>query len=172
LLNGNGFPQPIVAYELIHYHKQTITVYDRRNWKNWAEASIHGLAVDTFACYLAGTAWREQQVGDQLIAKWARSPNRWWRRAALVSTVPLNNKRAAAPGDSMRTLLVCRLLVNDRDDMIVKALFMGLTRTSEKGRAKVPRDFLAENCDRLAPRVIREVNNKLTREEKIKGSKG
>jgi hypothetical protein len=27
---------------------------------------------------------------DQVVAEWAQSKDRWWRRAALVSTVPLN----------------------------------------------------------------------------------
>src|SRR5262245_40620096 len=46
--------------------------------------------VDSFACYLSGPAWREGQIHDKTIAEWARSKDRWWRRAALVSTVPLN----------------------------------------------------------------------------------
>src|SRR5262245_36470142 len=48
--------------------------------------------VDCFACYLAGPAWREGQIDDETITRWAQSNDRWWRRAALVSTVPLNVK--------------------------------------------------------------------------------
>jgi len=46
--------------------------------------------------------------------------DRWWRRAALVSTVPL--KVDSSGGDVARTLEVCRLLVTDRDDYGIKAM--------------------------------------------------
>ena len=120
---------------------------------NWA-------AVDTFACYLAGPAWRERQVADKLIHGWARSPDRWWRRAALVSTVALNNKARGGSGDAQRTLKVCEMLVNDRDDMVVKAMSWALRELAKRDQAAV-RDFLRDHEKFLAPRVIREVNNKL-----------
>ena len=67
--------------------------------------------VDCFSCYLSGPAWREGQIEDKAIVEWARSRNRWWRRAALVSTVPLNVKARGGRGDARRTLLICRLLM-------------------------------------------------------------
>jgi hypothetical protein len=38
--------------------------------------------VDCFSCYLSGPTWREGQIKDKAIEEWARSRNRWWRRAA------------------------------------------------------------------------------------------
>ena len=46
--------------------------------------------VDAFGTILAGPAWRVSALGDDVIAGWARSEDRWWRRGALVSTVALN----------------------------------------------------------------------------------
>jgi hypothetical protein len=43
-------------------------------------------------------------------------------KAALVSTVPLNNTARGGSGDAVRTTVICDLLRNDRDDMVVKAL--------------------------------------------------
>lgn len=71
---------------------------------------------------LSGPAWRQGQIQDQAIAEWAKSTVRWWRRAALVSTVPLNFKARGGWGDAPRTLRICALLIGDRDEMIVKAL--------------------------------------------------
>ena len=51
---------------------------------------------------------REGQVADALIQRWARSKDRWWRRAALVSTVALNIGARGGQGDPARTLMVCR----------------------------------------------------------------
>jgi 3-methyladenine DNA glycosylase AlkD len=161
LLERDRFPHRFVAYELIHYHPQTIKSLRQKELEGLGQGMGSWAAVDTFACYLAGPAWREQQVGDQLIASWASSPNRWWRRAALVSTVPLNNKARGGAGDSLRTLFVCRLLVNDRDDMVVKALSWALRELAKRDAPRVAK-FLTENGDQLAPRVIREVNHKLT----------
>lgn len=117
-------------------------------------------AVDTFACYLSGPAWREHQVPDAVIHRWARSPDRWWRRAALVSTVPLNAPARGGRGDTARTLAVCTLLVKDRDDMVAKALSWALRELARRDPHAVRR-FLAEHQDELAARVLREVRNKL-----------
>jgi len=41
--------------------------------------------VDSFACYLSGPARRKGRIEDHAIDQWAKSKDRWWRRAALVS---------------------------------------------------------------------------------------
>ena len=97
---------------------------------------------------------------EALVHGWARSKDRWWRRAALVSTVPLNNKTRGGQGDAARTLAVCAMLVEDRDDMVVKALSWALRELARRDPKSV-RAFLAEHKDTLAARVLREVRNKL-----------
>ena len=118
-------------------------------------------AVDALAGILAGPAWSNGQVSDELILKWARSEDRWWRRAALVSTVPFNVRARGGTGDVPRTLAVCRLLVNDRDDMVEKAMSWAL-RSLVVHDPEAVREFLGEYEDVLAARVKREVRNKLT----------
>ena len=149
------------AYELVHHHKQALRSLNAaalgelgRGIDNWG-------AVDTFACYLAGPAWREQEVSDSLIKSWARSRDRWWRRAALVSNVPLNNKARGGHGDPLRTLKICEMLVRDRDVMVVKALSWALRELAKRDPKSV-REFLVNHEAVLAPLVYREVNNKLS----------
>ena len=117
--------------------------------------------VDTFAGYISGPAWRARRLTDNHIHRWARSKDRWWRRAALVSTVPLNRKSFGGTGDTARTLRVCRLLAGDPDDMVVKALSWAL-RELVRHDAKSVRQFLSTHKHALAARVLREVNNKLS----------
>jgi 3-methyladenine DNA glycosylase AlkD len=117
--------------------------------------------VDTFACYVAGPAWREGQIPDDVIRRWARSEDRWWRRAALVSTVPLNNKARGGTGNTERTLEVCQMLIDDRDDMVVKALSWALRELVKLDPDSVE-SFLSEHEEKLAKRVLREVRNKLS----------
>jgi 3-methyladenine DNA glycosylase AlkD len=121
--------------------------------KSWGE-------VDCFACYVAGPAWRQQNITDRLVRSWAGSPDRWWRRAALVSTVPLNNRARGGQGDVVRTLMLCRMLIRDRDDMVVKALSWALRELSKRDPRAVGA-FLKRHDIDLAPRVKREVANKL-----------
>ncbi len=160
-LDRPGFEYRFVAYELVCHHKAAL----RSLSENELELLGRGISgwgdVDTFACYLAGPAWRQYQVPDELIHRWARSESRWWRRAALVCTVALNNKARGGSGDTTRTLWVCRILVSDRDDMVVKAMSWSLRELSRRDPESV-RSFLLEHKRMLAPRVVREVNTKLT----------
>jgi len=116
--------------------------------------------VDTFACYVAGPAWRERQIADTVIRQWAASPDRWWRRAAVVCTVALNNKARGGHGDASRTIDICRRVIADRDDMVVKALSWAL-RELAKRDPSAARTFVKTHEPQLPPRVRREVANKL-----------
>ena len=117
-------------------------------------------SIDLFGVTVLGQAWREGLVTDRKIHSWAKSSDRWRRRLALVATVPLNLKARGGNGDSRRTLQVCRILLDDRDDMVVKAMSWAL-RELAKRDPEVVADFTELNADRLAPRVKREVGNKL-----------
>jgi 3-methyladenine DNA glycosylase AlkD len=119
--------------------------------------------VDCFGCFVAGVAWRTGRIADKEIARFASSQDRWWRRAALVATVPLNAKSRGATsaiGDATRTLAVCTRLLDDRDDMVVKAMSWALRELAKRDPRAVCA-FLSEHGERLAARVRREVTNKL-----------
>ena len=148
------------AYELVQRHHEALRSLNPSKLRLLGEGINDWGAVDTFACYLAGPAWRERQVPDTLIARWAHSKDRWWRRAALVSTVPLNSKARGGTGDTARTFAICEMLVSDRDDMVVKALSWSLRELTKRDPEAV-REFLKTHQAALAPRVTREVQNKL-----------
>jgi len=146
---GHRFP----AAELILDHPAALASIGARELEEFGRGMAGWGDVDVFACLLAGPAWRDGQVADRVIRAWARRADRWWRRAALVATVAVSRA-----GDSRRTLAVCRLLVADRDDMVVKAMSWAL-RELAKRDAPAVRRFLADHA--VAPRVLREVTNKL-----------
>jgi 3-methyladenine DNA glycosylase AlkD len=151
----------IVAYELIHHHRPALRSLKAATLERLGIGIDSWGAVDTFAGYIAGPAWCNGQITDAQIHRWARSKDRWWRRAALVSTVPLNLKSRGGCGDCKKTLAVCGMLIDDRDDMVVKAMSWALRELSKRN-PKAVRGFIAENKDALAARVLREVRNKLT----------
>ena len=161
LIAGNTFEGRQAAYELLSGHETARSSLDQeavielgRGIDNWA-------SVDTYAVLIAGIAWREDRVSDDTVHGWTRSDDRWWRRAALVCTVALNQKARGGTGDPDRTIEVCRRVVRDRDDMVAKALSWALRELSKREPERV-RDFLDEHEAVLAKRVLREVRGKLT----------
>ena len=160
LITLGGTYNRFLACELVLHHKKTTEALDSKKVVRLGAGIDSWADVDIFASYIAGPAWREHRIPSNLVVKWARSKDRWWRRAALVSTVPLNNKARGGTGDTFRTLKVCQLAVRDRDDMVAKALSWALRELSKRDKAAV-KNFLNQNISGLHPRVIREVNNKL-----------
>jgi len=152
--------------ELLRFFCYEMLTHHRRAWEQLSTDDLlklgRGLnswsSVDCFAMYLAGPMWAEGRLANETIDAWARGEDRWWRRAALVSTVALS--RRAGPEDLHRVLRVCGLLAADTDDMVVKAQSWALREAAKKHPREV-RAFLVEKEHNLAARVVREVNNKL-----------
>jgi len=149
-----------LAYELIQSHRAAFRSVGEAALEELGRGINSWWSVDSFARTLAGPAWLNGQVSDRLIHRWAHAEDRWWRRAALVSTVALNVRSHGGMGDVPRTLAVCRLLVDDHDDMVAKAMSWALRELVVHDPDAV-REFLSEHEQALAARVKREVRNKL-----------
>lgn len=160
LLAEGSWSSRLVACELIAARRDVMCLVTDTPIERWATGLADWGSVDMFGVTLAGVAWREGCVSDARVMKWARSPDRWRRRLALVATVPLNSRARGGAGDINRTLTVCRVLVDDRDDMVVKALSWALRELAKREPAGVAR-FIRDEKDRLASRVRREVQSKL-----------
>jgi 3-methyladenine DNA glycosylase AlkD len=150
----------LMAYELIMNHPTAPLLIGSKELFRLGTNLDSWDAVDMFAIYLVGPAWRDGRINDELIQYWAKLANRWWRRAALVSTVPLNSRAQGGLGDTPRTLMVCQMLMDDRDEMVEKAMSWALRELSKVDPKAVAR-FVDENRERLAPRILREVGNKI-----------
>ena len=150
-----------VAYELVHHHRAAMHRIGEPELEEFGRGIDSRWTVDAFSLELSGPAWRERQVEDGLIECWARSPDRWWRRVALVSTVALNARACGGRGDVPRTLFVCRILVKDADNMVAKALSWALRELIPYERQAV-QSFLDSNREAIPRRVLREVMNKLS----------
>jgi hypothetical protein len=115
---------------------------------------------DGFGIPVSGAAWLRGAISDDDVRRWAASADLWWRRTALVSTVVLNSKSRGGRGDTARTLDIATRLVDDREDMVVKAMSWAL-RTLVPWDAAAVRGFLADYQSRLAARAARETRTKL-----------
>jgi 3-methyladenine DNA glycosylase AlkD len=149
-----------VAYELLYHHPGALDHLGVEEVERLGEGMADWGSVDAFGCSVSGPAWQRGRLPDAAVHRWAASPDRWWRRAALVSTVPLNLRSRGGTGDTGRTLDICRRLAADGDDMVVKALSWAL-RALVVWDQQAVRRFLDTHHDVLAARVRREVRSKL-----------
>jgi len=160
ILRKNTLEGRQVAYFVLNEHPAAMASLDRRQVEELGRGIDNWTSVDTFGCYVAGPAWREECLTDATVKAWTRSKNRWWRRAALVSTVALNLPSRGGSGDTQRTLMICERLVDDHDDMVVKGLSWALRSLGTADPAGA-RAFLAAHEGDLHARAVREVRNKL-----------
>jgi 3-methyladenine DNA glycosylase AlkD len=149
-----------LAYELVREHRAAFSQLGPGELESLGRGINSWWTVDAFARTLSGPAWLRRQIPDCQILEWASSSDRWWRRAALVSTVALNIRSQGGLGDVPRTLGICRRLAEDQDDMVAKALSWAL-RELVVHEAGAVEEFLVEYDRVLAARVKREVKNKL-----------
>lgn len=149
-----------LGWELIYASKPVLRSLDIGIVEALGEGMASWQQTDGFGMILAGPAWLHGMIGDADIRRWAASDDLWWRRAALVSTTGLNNKSRGGRGDASRTLEIVDMLIDDREDMIVKAVSWAL-RMLAPWQPEAVSAYLDKHGHRLAPRVRREVRNKL-----------
>ncbi|MEJ2186478.1 MAG: DNA alkylation repair protein [Gemmatimonadota bacterium] len=148
------------GWELVGRRRDAVALLDRDLLERLGQGNDNWASVDAFSVTLSGVVWRQGGITDEDIADWAASGDRWWRRTALVSTVPLNKKSRGGTGDVPRTLAVCARLAGDREPMVARALSWAL-RDLVPHDAQAVRQFLQRHGERLPARVRREVRNKL-----------
>jgi hypothetical protein len=158
LLDARNDILRFVAYELVAHHPPTFDSLRETDVLALGQGLDSWSSVDCFAMYLSGPLWLRGRIARRTITTWARDDDRWWRRAALVSTVALS--RDGGPTHIQHVLGICGRLTSDRDDMVVKALSWAV-RELAKTHPLEARRFLAANRPALAARVVREVSNKL-----------
>jgi 3-methyladenine DNA glycosylase AlkD len=160
LVGTNVSEAGIVAYELVASRSDALERVGEREILRLGRGLDNWAAVDAFSVVLLGPAWRRRQIKDAFIVGWARSRDRWRRRAAVVATVALNQRSRGGEGDPKRTLRICELVARDQDDMVAKGLSWALRALSVRD-PKAVRGFLKKHGDTLPARVRREVRSKL-----------
>jgi 3-methyladenine DNA glycosylase AlkD len=160
LIDEDTFELQQIAFEYLLSEKKlqeslTAEFIDsiEKNLDNW-------LSVDYFGAIVVGNAWRENLISTEKVKKYLDSSDFWIRRIAVVATVSLNQKARGGSGDSNRTLEICELVVDDHEEMIIKALSWSLRELAKVEKEPVA-EFINKYKDRLHKKVVREVSNKL-----------
>src|ERR1041384_4043757 len=71
-----------VAYELLKHHRAAAASVRTSDLEKFGRGLNQWGDVDCFACFLSGPAWREHQISDKVVHRWAHSKDRWWRRVS------------------------------------------------------------------------------------------
>ncbi|MYD35888.1 MAG: DNA alkylation repair protein [Dehalococcoidia bacterium] len=154
-----------VAFEIAYRHRGLRDALDVQKLERLGRTLDGWASVDHFARKLSGPAWQRNQISDEHVLAWTRSEGFWWQRVGLVSTIALN-ERHLGKGDAARTLAICELFIDDRRDLHVKALSWALRELGQRDPVPV-QEFIEQHRDRLASKIIREVQNKLTTGHKM-----
>lgn len=148
-----------IPYELVQNHPAAMEGITWSEVEQLAEGMGSWSEVDSFGCFVSGPAWAAERIRDSKIITWAKSSDRWRRRAALVSTLALNG-RPVVRDSTKRTLEICQMLIYDRDDMVVKAMSWALRRLGTVD-PDASRSFVNRHREQLASLIVREVSRKL-----------
>ncbi len=160
LVNEGTFELQQMAYEYLELNKKTKAELIPQDVEDLNVRMDNWVVTDYYGAFIVGYAWRENIIPMERVKQFMRSDNVWQRRLALAATTALNQNARGGKGDAPRTLEICKMAVDDREDMVVKALSWALRALSMRLRGPVE-DFLEEYEARLAKRVIREVWRKL-----------
>ena len=144
----------LIPYELIYFHPGTIELLTPQRVEEIGKGINDSSSTDMFARYIAGPAWLNNILSEDILKNWIESSDAWWRRAALVSTIYLH-------GDVDHMFDFCQRVIQAREDSIVKAISWVLREAIRYDQSGVI-DFLTENEEHLAPRIKVEVGLKLS----------
>jgi len=123
----------IVSFWLPNYIDQ-LEPDDLATFKMWIERYINNWAkCDGFCNHTVGDLIQKYPQSVNEVKSWAKSENRWLKRAAAVSLIA-----PAKKGDFMREAFeICDMLLTDKDDMVQKGYGWLLKEESRKHQQEV-----------------------------------
>lgn len=165
LAESNIFEARQLAYLMLGNQKGALACLTLADLEELGDGMDNWASVDTFSTLLAGALWKNGQITDQDVHSWAAGGDVWWRRTALVSTIPLNLKSKGGRGDPVRTLDVCNRLKGDPHRMVQKAVSWALRELLKRHPDEV-HQFLVENQSEMTKSTFSEVSKRLEESRK------
>jgi 3-methyladenine DNA glycosylase AlkD len=148
LWNSNIFEKMIIAGKLAEFVDLSFTDYEQmvKRIDNWAHCDV--LCSRAIAFYFL-----EHQNELPKLKKWAKSKNRWYRRAATVSLMRVLDDKNASKKEALKIL---DILMEDSDDMVMKATDWMIRTLSSKHQ-----DMGYEYCKKWALRYKKTGNKNI-----------
>ncbi|MEI6296183.1 MAG: DNA alkylation repair protein [bacterium] len=104
--------------------------------------------VDLSAPHIIGEHLKKKD--KTILMKLAYSKNLWERRISILSTFAFIKEK-----DPKETLTISRILLNDEEDLIHKAVGWMLREVGKKCGEKIEEDFLDKNCTNMPRTMLR-----------------
>ena len=128
----------------------------------WVDTLTNWANTDGMCTGLVSETVRKDPRLAKRLLQWTESKNRWRRRAAAVSLVPI-----ARRGDMLEdTFRIADRLMEDRDDMVQKGVGWLLKEASKKHPMEV-RDYLLRWRTRTSALVLRYASEKLSSDMRV-----
>jgi len=152
----------IVAFWLPHYIEY-LEPADLLIFKCWIEQYINNWAkCDGFCNHTIGDLIQKYPQVVSEVKSWARSMNRWLKRASAVSLIV-----PAKKGLFLREAFeICDLLLNDSDDMVQKGYGWLLKEESRKHQKEVY-DYVVKKRDAMPRTALRYAIELMPKELKV-----
>lgn len=159
LFDGKYLEERGVAIELLRKDVDNFSDAEFELFESWLARVISWADHDGLVYYLIGSMIVAEPVRVARVFRWAKSRDRWHRRAASVALI-----RGAREHVFFQEILrIADFLLSDRDDMVQKGLGWLLRETAKADPAKtVP--FLMEIRERAPRLVLRTACETLPRE--------
>lgn len=160
LIHSNIIECQLASWWLLEREKKIIPTLSLEEMSKLRGILDNWVSVDTFGVFIYGVLWRIGTISDNQVGILLNSPDVWQRRLALVGTVALNTRSRGGTGDAVRTIAICEKVVDEREDMIEKALSWSLRSLIFWDKPAVE-SFMSSFDSKLCSRVKREVSHKL-----------
>lgn len=160
LLASGVLEAHLVAWDVLAKDRKALAALTPSAARELMSGLDNWVTVDTLGPRVLGVAWRHGALSDDFVRGLQTSENPFERRLALTMTIALNLKSRGGRGDARRTLEVVERALDDRHDLVVKAVSWALRQLVDWDRDAVLH-FLAQHDQHVAARVRREVQRKL-----------
>jgi 3-methyladenine DNA glycosylase AlkD len=158
LFQGNMLEEKAVAVFLLQKSVPQFGNKEFRLFESWLSRISTWADHDALVCYLIGEMIAAEPARLPAVFRWAKSKNRWHRRAAAVALLR-GNRRQMFFDEIVR---VSEMLLGDKDDMVQKGLGWLLREAAKYNREKTvpylmtirhraPRLVLRTACETLPP---------------------
>jgi 3-methyladenine DNA glycosylase AlkD len=156
LFSGRIIEEKIAAVFLLEKQTTKLGNYGFELFDSWLDRISNWSEHDALVHDLLGPMIAAEPARSRAALEWAKSPNRWRRRAACVALVRATRERKLFP----EIVRISHQLLTDDDDMVQKGLGWLLRETAKadagtaipyliKIRAKAPRLVLRTACEKL-----------------------
>ena len=164
LFSGRVLEEKVFAVFLLENQTNLLAEKDFRLFASWIDRISSWSDHDGLAHYLLSPMVNAQPVRCRHVFQWAKSSNRWRRRAACVSLIRGAREKKFFP----EIVRLSEMLLADEDDMVQKGLGWLLRETAKydpkrtvpylmKIRPRAPRLVLRTACETLPPATRKRV---------------